>query len=511
MAIVINTAPGTLYSAHGDLLFVVYEATKANDPVTYPDYKYVADVYIGTTQVARIKKVPQPDNKRGVFNIGDVVRNYMALAFNPDATQLRAQELALNEFFLDVTVKFGEEYNFVTYLNLVTDSTRRYFNHYNGRTLGNLTALPPFLDKVVSNRPYAGPISPSDNFSFLPYLPSTDDPFDVVITKYGGTSGASPTTISWGYFDTDPLAAVDTATMQFSLLYPSGTNSFSLNFTNAANLKWLVLKEASTQPVKTSWINTIFNYGTMPDSVFRAPVVIGAFRYYVSREPVVLDATYPVLKFDNGSTDVVSPIVTASFTVTITPSEAFALQILNLAPGLINQLMPGFIDSATIYYTIQIGATSVYRYNVGCELRFTVWRLHFLNQYGGFESRDFTKVSRKGLAITKSDFGKLPYTIGSDGSVSYSNSNKVYNEMRSTYASQYNEKYTLNSDILTDDEYTWLAQLVLSPLVYFEQNGYFIPVAIVASNYQFNKVVNDKLTVLTVEVQFGEQYNAQYR
>jgi hypothetical protein len=511
MAIVINTTPGTLYSAHGDLLFVVYEATKANDPVTYPDYKYVADVYVGTTLVARLKKVPQPDNKRGVFNIGDVVRNYMSLAFNPDAGVLVAQQLGLNEFFLDVTVKFGEEYNFTTYLNLVVDSTRRYFNHYNGRVLGSLTALPPFLDKVVSNRPYAGPVSLSDNTSFLSYFPSTADPFDVVITKYGTASTGTPATIEWGYFDSDPLATVGSATMQFSLAYPSGANSFSLNFTNAANLKWLVVKEPSTQPVKTTWINTIFNYGTVPDSVFRAPVIIGGFRYYVSREPVVLDSTFPVIKFDNGSPDPVSPIVTATFTVTVTPSAAFVLQVLNVAPGLINILMPGFIDSGTIYYTVKIGATSIYRFDVTCEPKFTVWRLHFLNQYGGFDTRDFTKVSRKGLTITKTDFGKLPYTVNSDGSVTYFNSNKVYNETRATYASQYNEKYTLNTDILTDDDYVWLAQLVLSPLVYFEQVGYFTPIAIVQTNYTFNKVINDKLTNLTIEVQFGEQYNAQYR
>lgn len=511
MAIVINTTPDSYFSAHGDLLFVVYEATKANDPVTYPDYKYVADVYVGSTLVARLKKVPQPDNKRGVFNIGDIVRNYMQLVYNPTSGVLVAQELGLNEFFLDVTVKFGEEFNFTTYLNLVTDSTRRYFNHYNGRSLGLLTALPPFLDKVVSNRPYAGPISPLDNFSFLPYLPSTGDPFDVVFTKYGTATSGTTALIEWGYFDTDPLATVDSETMQFSLAYPSGVNYFSLNFTNAANLKWLVVKEPATQPAKTTWINTIFNYGTVPDSVFRAPVIIGGFRYYVSREPVVLDSTSPVIKFDNGSTDPVSPIVTATFTVTVTPTAALMLQILNVAPGLINILMPGFIDSGTIYYTVKIGATSIYRFNVGCELRFTVWRLHFLNQYGGFESRDFTKVSRKQLSITKSDFGKLPYVVNSDGSVTYFNSNNVYNETKSTYASQYNEKYTLNTDILTDDEYTWLSQLVLSPLVYFEQDGFFIPVAITQTNYVFNKFVNDKLTNLTLDIQFGEQYNAQYR
>lgn len=511
MAIVINTAPGSYFSAHGDLLFVVYEATKANDPVTYPDYKYVADVYVGATLVARLKKVPQPDNKRGVFNIGDIVRNYMQLSFSPDPSVTVAQELALSEFFLDVTVKFGEEYNFVTYLGLVTDTTRRYFNHYNNRTLGQLTALPPFLDKVVSNRPYAGDINLSDNYAFLPYWPSTTDPITITITKYGTASSGTSALIEWGYFDTDPFATVDTETMRFSLLYPNGSNTLNLNFTNAANLKWLVIKEPNTQPVKTEWENTVFNYGTVPDSVFRSPVIISGERYYVSREPVVLDATFPVIKFTNGSSDPVSPIVTASFTFTITPALAFELMILNFAPGVINTLMPGFIDAGTIYYTVAIGATSVFRYDVNCEARFTVYRVHFLNQYGGFDSKDFVKLSRKSYAITKTDFGKLPYTIDGSGLVSYFNSNNVYNETRSVYASQFTEKLTLNTDMLTDADYVWLSQLVLSPLVYVEQNGYFIPVAIVKTDYVFNKYVNDKLTNLTIDVEFGDQLNTQYR
>lgn len=511
MAIVINSSPGTYFSAHGDLLFVVFEATKAVDPVTYPDYKYIADVYIGATLVARLKKVPQPDNKRGVFNIGDIVRNYMQLAFSPEPSVVVAQKLALSEFFLDVTVKFGEEYNFTTFLNVLVDSTRRYFNHYNNRTLGQLTALPPFLDKVVSNRPYAGDINLADNYAFLPYWPSTTDDIDVVITKYGTASAGTSALIEWGYFDTDPFATVSSKVMQFSLLYPNGSNILNLNFTNAANLKWLVVKEPSTQPVKTSWENTVFNYGTVPDSVFRTPVIISGERYYVSRAPVVLESTFPVIKFDNGSSDPVSPIVTATFTTTITPTTAFELMILNFAPGVTNTLMPGFIDAGTIYYTVKIGATSLFRYDMNCEARFTVYRVHFLNQYGGFDSKDFTKVSRKSYAITKTDFGKLPYTVDAAGLVSYFDTNNVYNETRSVYASQFTEKLTLNSDMLNDADYVWLSQLVLSPLIYVEQSGFFIPATINKTDYIFNKFVNDKLTNLTIDVEFGDQFTTQFR
>jgi hypothetical protein len=183
MAIVINSNPGTYYSAHGDLIFVVYEATKANDPVTYPDYKYVADIYIGDTLVARIKKIPQPDNKRGVFNLGDIIRSYISATFNPVASSLQAQELALAEFFINATLKFGEEYSFTLYTNLTVDSERIYYNHYNGRLLGQNTNLTPYQDKAATIRPYKTAVNIQDQFTFIPYWPSSDAPFDVVITK----------------------------------------------------------------------------------------------------------------------------------------------------------------------------------------------------------------------------------------------------------------------------------------------------------------------------------------
>lgn len=641
MAIVINSNPGDYYSANGDLIFVVYEATKANDPVTYPDYKYVADIYVGLTLVARLKKVPHPDNKRGVFNIGDIVRNYIALAFNPESTVFVSQELGLTEFFIDVTVKFGEEYGFTLYTNLLIDSERRYYNHYNGRMLGMNTALTPYLDKVASTRPYATPVNANDNFTLIPYLPSTNDSFDVIITKYGPLLPSTNVVIEWGYFSSDPYATIGSESFQFSALYISGSNTLALNFTSAGDEKYLVLKEPINQPVKTTWMNTIFNYGTIPDSVFRAATVISGFRYYVSRIPVVLDSTNFSIIFGNASPDPVSQVVTASFTEVVTPHgttlgpdsilrlteqtslifingdgqlkingttfqditasgditvnmpvgspysfEAFnntataaatpkirltitkgitvifdsqisatpnasivktgivqnepylfsintlstttpvtpidipdnnpvpftsPLQILNVSPGEINILMPGFIDDTVEYYTVQFGDLSLYRFNLVCESRFEVFRLHFLNKFGGFETRDFTKVSRKVLTITKSEFGKLPYTIDSAGNVNYYNSNNVYNEQQSVYASQYTEKITLNSDILTDQEYVWLSELILSPLIYVEQSGYFLPCSIIQSNYTFNKVINDKLTNLTIDINFGDQFNTQYR
>src|SRR5258705_4993683 len=96
----LQSNPGTYYSVHGDLLFVVIDVTKV---ATYSDYRYVCDVYVGTTLVARLKAFPRPDNKMGVFNIGTIVRSYMATAFNPAPNTIYAQEFNVTEWHLYVT------------------------------------------------------------------------------------------------------------------------------------------------------------------------------------------------------------------------------------------------------------------------------------------------------------------------------------------------------------------------------------------------------------------------
>lgn len=397
MALVINSTPANYSSAHDDLIFVVYDSVKANDPATYNDFKYVCDVYIGTELVTRLKKSPQPDNKRGVFNIGQVVRSYVSAIFDPNPASLRAQQLGINEFFINATVQFGDEYNLVLTTNITVDSARTYFNHYNGRLIGQSTILGDYLNKVLSSRPFATPVYEGNNFTFIPFFPTDTDAITISIKKYDN----------------------------------SGVNT-----------------------------------GT----------------------------------------------ATASFS----PSAANTLQLFNVSPVAVNASSVGFIDDSVMYYTVEfqtpnISDDSIYRFDLQCEPKYETTTLHFLNKFGGFESYDFRKVSRKSVDIERKDFGKLPYTITDSGQVVYFNSNKVYNETKSVFSSQFSEKVTLNTDILSDEEYTWLSELIVSPLVYIEMEEHFVPVTIKSTNYEFKKRINDKLTNLTIDIDFSETFNTQYR
>lgn len=396
MAITVQSYPAAYSSVQDDLIYTVAEVVKTADPTTYPNYKFIGDVYVGGVLVKRLKAVPNPTTLIGIFNVGQIVRNYIATTFNPTASNIVAQRLGVEEFFLSVQMKFGEEYSYTEYTNLTTDSARVFFNHYNGRLVGGTTAL-TLLDKPLSDRPATTPVRDDSSFNLIPFFATDTDVITVRIKTY-------------------------------------------------------------------DYSNTLVT----------------------------------------------------SYNPTVTPSAANELIVINASKAAINAGSPGAINDSIKYYTVEFDTPNIsddvtYRFDLKCEAIYDVYTLHFLNKYGGFESKDFDKVSRKTINIEKKDFGKLPYSVDSSGVVTYKNANGVYNESRSVYSSQYKEKMTLNSDFLNDAEYVWLEQLVLSPMVYIEQDGYFFPVVISETNYERRKVRNDELTNLTLSIEFGNQLNAQFR
>ncbi len=374
--------PAALASVHDDLVFTVTDAHTA-DPVTYPNYKFIADVYVNGVQVARLKKVPNPITLVGIFDVSPVVRNYLQAVFLP-TLNLQSFQLGQSEFYIDLQVKFGEEYGFTSFYNLATSTSQKVYNNYNRQLFGTATSLDGKADNVITNMPFAN-VFLNQDYSFISY-------------------------------------------------FPTSTSNITIDITP-----------------------------------------------------------------DNGSL----------FSTTITPSSGYCGQILNVTPNVINALSPGKINGGTSYYTVNIGGET-YRYNIICEARYDVMELHWLNQYGGYDSKLFTKVSRKQVPIQRASFNTLPYTVDGSGNVAYY-SGHTYNETVHNYANQFTEKLVLNSDFLTDSEYTWLYDLLVSPQVYIYMNGYFKSVVITDNNYEVKKRINDNLTNLTITIDLNKQLNSQYR
>lgn len=398
MALDLLYNPGEYFSAHGDLIFTLLEDTKPFSSTTYPDYRYVCDIYIGGIQQARLKAHPRPYDKIGIFNIGNIVRNYINNILQPVSFNLRAQKFGETEFYVNVICRFGEEYGGVTYTNIIIDSQRSYFNHYNDRLIPAATILSSYVDKALTVRPYAVDVNRTARFCFIPFLPSDDTAINLIINTYNGAGLISTT----------------------------------------------------TQPV------------------------------------------------------------------TPTADSSNELQLFNVSPSAINATVPGFINDYIEYYTVEFNTTniiddSIYRFNLYCENKHEIITVHFLNRFGGYETKDFSKVSRTTIEFEKNDFGiSNTYIAPTTGQVFYEGFN-VYNESRRVYAGSYKEKMVLNTDLLRDQEYLWLRDLVVSPYILIERAGYLIPIIIKDTNYEYKKNVNDDLTNLTINIEFGDRFNTQYR
>ena len=150
----------------------------------------------------------------------------------------------------------------------------------------------------VSNPDNSGGIGTPYDFMNAPTLVNGVRDYNFYISNYDTSTSAITfrclgyqyVPISFGYTDTNPFGSENVPTLQFSIQALDNAEEYTLNFTNNANLKYLIIKEPNNAPLKTIWVNTpIYNEGEIPDTKMRAGVIIGGFRYYVSRVPFTLD------------------------------------------------------------------------------------------------------------------------------------------------------------------------------------------------------------------------------
>ena len=174
MAIVINTSAGDTSSVNNEMLFVVYEATKANDPTTYPDYSYVCDVYVNSVLVERMIARPDPTHKRGIFDVSRALQPYVS--YGLDASGLKVDYTARLEYQL----KFGEQYDGTLYTNQLVDSTRYAFKTYKPKPFTSSSVI---ANGKASNMPSTVNWN-KDVYSFYPYFSNVSGIADFTLKHY---------------------------------------------------------------------------------------------------------------------------------------------------------------------------------------------------------------------------------------------------------------------------------------------------------------------------------------
>ena len=192
---------------------------------------------------------------------------------------------------------------------------------------------------------------------------------------------------------------------------------------------------------------------------------------------------------------------TASRLISLPAGPVNLNQILNANLRIDTQNQGSIIPSNTYVYNIRSfgfgSASNLIRYEITevCS-KHTPVRLHFLNQYGGYDSFTFDLLN-----TFQSDIERKQYrqNLGS-----FSGSSYVYSTQdrsSTVYDTQIKTTQVLNSNWITDLESGWLEQLLTSPDVYIEVGTQLQAVNIVDSSYIQKKTVNDQLFNLTITIE----------
>ena len=160
------------------------------------------------------------------------------------------------------------------------------------------------------------------------------------------------------------------------------------------------------------------------------------------------------------------------------------------------------ITGSVAYYTVQafdsldadISDRAQYNIVENCS-RYEKRRLQFLNELGGYDTFNFTLVSKETMDIERSIFKK---DLGSYGS-SFSFVNSPNDRAYSQYHTRIKDKISIQSDWVTEEQLAWLEQLVTSPDVRLDDGLYLIPINITNTSFEKKKVVNEKLFNLQLE------------
>jgi hypothetical protein len=168
------------------------------------------------------------------------------------------------------------------------------------------------------------------------------------------------------------------------------------------------------------------------------------------------------------------------------------------------------INSNVKYYDVYFNSFDKFRVVLQCNPKYTPSNLYFLNRWGMFDTVTFDLVSRLTSDIERKTFTQKDYRL-TDTGVTYLNADNVYHETKTNYTNKEVLSLRLTMDAPTDAEWQWLIELLTSPIVYYELEGYFYPVTLKNSNYEYSKYVNNRLRPFEVDIDINQSRDTQLR
>jgi hypothetical protein len=318
-----------------------------------------------------------------------------------------------------------------------------------------------------------------------------------------------------GYFDAGPIVR---NTMTYEWLTPSNNVLMcepNVSGQVAQTYQYRIGEETSGVTTLNLASGNVTAYNFVPPTFKRKVTDLSAYNgKAMSNRPTTIESSlgdniYIPVKDVSGlvvSTYNANNVKIADTSYSLGGTKAFAQ--LNIGSPALNN-PTSVITSAVKYYLVQMGS-STYQINIDCNPKYTSYNLHFMNHLGMFDTAKFDLASRLTMDVSRKSFQKRDYTLGATA-VSYYDANNKYVSSKIDYLNKKDHSYKLTMNAPTDAEYEWLAELIDSPQVYFELDGYYYPVSIKNNNYEYSKYVNNRLRVFEVDIDINQTRYSQLR
>ena len=183
---------------------------------------------------------------------------------------------------------------------------------------------------------------------------------------------------------------------------------------------------------------------------------------------------------------------------------------LNIGTTALSATLSTTFNDSVKYYDVWFNSLDKFRVYITCNPKYTNIPIHFLNRWGLYDSQRFDLVSKLSMDIERKSFTERDYQFNGN-SVDYISSSNVYYGGKINYSNSATWTYKLNSTPLDDAEWVWIADLMQSPQILLEYDGYFYPVTIKRTTYDYNKHVVDRLKPLEIEFELNTSRYTQLR
>lgn len=353
------------------------------------------------------------------------------------------------------------------------------------------------------------------NFNFIVDVNETNGTNNPLARlKYPAQPSSSQLTLDIGSvlknyvsYDFDPNSFVVMANPKSRLNY---FIQFRELYDNASGIPTLSGVLASDPPTPSSSVfklaaNAIFDFEEFtPNSYVDKEILAYGFLNYQGKEDIAPNqrrilswfdktraAYFVEIGYNSGG---LTPVLTENISPLPANEYLFSLDILTLMDLITPPLVLGNEFFVRITDTdSNIIANKIFTYTETCSQYENV-RLHYLNKLGGFDVFNFNKNTINAMTIDRKQF-KAPLPIG------YSKSDRL----KTNYNTTINDRITINSDWITEEQSALLEQLATSPIIYLERSPTnFIAVNILNAEYEIKTFLTDrKMFNVTFEIEYS--------